>query len=66
EATTTTTETTTATTEEATTTTTATTLPQTGNNSLTNIITALGAFMMTSFGVVSVKFSGIFRRKENK
>ena len=41
-------------------------LPQTGNNSLTNIMAVLGAFMMTVFGFVSVKFSGIFRRKENK
>ena len=41
-------------------------LPQTGNNSLKNIMVVLGAFMMTVFGFVSVKFSGIFRRKENE
>ncbi|MDE6500970.1 MAG: LPXTG cell wall anchor domain-containing protein, partial [Ruminococcus sp.] len=41
-------------------------LPQTGNNSLTNILVAFTAFMMTMTGFVSVKFSGIFRRKENE
>ncbi|MDE6785112.1 MAG: LPXTG cell wall anchor domain-containing protein, partial [Ruminococcus sp.] len=41
-------------------------LPQTGNNSLTNIVTAIAAFMMTIAGFAAVKFSGIFRRKENK
>ena len=41
-------------------------LPQTGNNSLANIMIALGALMMTGFGFASVKSSGIFRRKENE
>ena len=41
-------------------------LPQTGNNSLTNIMIALGAIMMTGFGFASVRSSGIFRRKENE
>ena len=41
-------------------------LPQTGNNSLTNIMTVLGACVMTVFGFVSVRFSRIFRRKENE
>ncbi|MDE5763472.1 MAG: LPXTG cell wall anchor domain-containing protein, partial [Ruminococcus sp.] len=41
-------------------------LPQTGNNSVTNIVVALTALMMTIAGLVSIKFSGIFRRKENK
>ncbi|MDE6780287.1 MAG: LPXTG cell wall anchor domain-containing protein, partial [Ruminococcus sp.] len=41
-------------------------LPQTGNNSLTNIMTALGALIMTGFGFASVKSSGIIRRKKNK
>ncbi|MDE5763436.1 MAG: LPXTG cell wall anchor domain-containing protein, partial [Ruminococcus sp.] len=41
-------------------------LPQTGNNSVTNIVTALAALMMTIAGFAAVKFSGIFRRKENE
>ncbi|MDE5582835.1 MAG: LPXTG cell wall anchor domain-containing protein, partial [Ruminococcus sp.] len=41
-------------------------LPQTGNNSVTDIMTVLGALMTTIFGFVAVKFSGIIRRKENK
>ena len=41
-------------------------LPQTGNNSLTNLMAVLGAFMMTVFGLVSVRFFCIFRRKENE
>ncbi|MDE6501148.1 MAG: LPXTG cell wall anchor domain-containing protein, partial [Ruminococcus sp.] len=41
-------------------------LPQTGNNSLTNIIIAFGASMMTVFGLVAVRLSGIFRRKKNE
>ncbi|MDE6665053.1 MAG: LPXTG cell wall anchor domain-containing protein, partial [Ruminococcus sp.] len=41
-------------------------LPQTGNNSLTNIIIALAALMMTIAGFTAIKFSEIFRRKENE
>ncbi|MDE7099160.1 MAG: LPXTG cell wall anchor domain-containing protein, partial [Ruminococcus sp.] len=41
-------------------------LPQTGNNSLRNIMTVLGALMMTAFGFISVKFSGVFCRKEDE
>ncbi len=41
-------------------------LPQTVNNSLTNIIITLGALMMTGVGFASVRFSGSFRRKENE
>ena len=41
-------------------------LPQTGNNSLKNIIIALGALMMTGFGFTSVKSSGFLRRNKNK
>ena len=41
-------------------------LPQTGNNSLANILMVLGASMMTVFGFVAIKFSSIFRRKGNK
>ncbi|MDE5861089.1 MAG: LPXTG cell wall anchor domain-containing protein [Ruminococcus sp.] len=40
-------------------------LPQTGNNSLTNLLTALGALAMTATGFISVKSSGIIRRKKN-
>ena len=41
-------------------------LPQTGNNSLKNVLTAVGAFMMTAFGFCAVKLSGITRRKKNE
>ena len=41
-------------------------LPQTGNNSLKNILTAVAAFMMTIFGFCTVKLSGINRRKKNE
>ena len=41
-------------------------LPQTGNNSLTNMIIALGSLIMTASGFVAVKSSGIIRRKKNK
>ncbi|MDE5557600.1 MAG: LPXTG cell wall anchor domain-containing protein [Ruminococcus sp.] len=41
-------------------------LPQTGNNSLKNVLVAVGAFMMTAFGFCAVKFSGITRRKKNE
>ncbi|MDE6035381.1 MAG: LPXTG cell wall anchor domain-containing protein, partial [Ruminococcus sp.] len=40
-------------------------LPQTGNNSLTNLLTALGALVMTAVGFISIKSSGIIRRKKN-
>ncbi|MDE5861223.1 MAG: LPXTG cell wall anchor domain-containing protein [Ruminococcus sp.] len=40
-------------------------LPQTGNNSLINLLTALGALAMTAAGFISVKSSGIIRRKRN-
>ncbi|MCM1473506.1 MAG: LPXTG cell wall anchor domain-containing protein [Muribaculaceae bacterium] len=41
-------------------------LPQTGNNSLKNVLIAVGAFMMTAFGFCAVKLSGITRRKKNE
>ena len=41
-------------------------LPQTGNNSLKNILTAVSAFMMILFGVYSVKFSGIIIHKKDE
>ncbi|MDE6092807.1 MAG: LPXTG cell wall anchor domain-containing protein [Ruminococcus sp.] len=41
-------------------------LPQTGNNSLKNVLTAVVAFMMTAFGFCAVKLSGINRRKKNE
>ncbi|MDE6677542.1 MAG: hypothetical protein K2K02_00725 [Ruminococcus sp.] len=40
-------------------------LLQTGNNSLKNIIIAFGVSMMTVFGLISVKFSRIIRRKND-
>ncbi|MDE5883918.1 MAG: LPXTG cell wall anchor domain-containing protein, partial [Oscillospiraceae bacterium] len=39
-------------------------LPQTGNNSLTNLLIAVGAFMMAGIGFYTVKASGVIRRKE--
>ena len=41
-------------------------LPQTGNSSLTNLLLVIGATMMTVFGFVAVRFSAIFRRKEDE
>lgn len=41
-------------------------LPQTGNNSLKNVLMAVGAFMMTALGFCAVKLSGIIRRKKNE
>ncbi len=41
-------------------------LPQTGNNSLKNVLTAVGAFMITVFGFCAIKLSGITRRKKNE
>lgn len=42
-------------------------LPQTGNNSTRNLLTAIGAVMMIAFGAVAVKFSGVLnRRKRNE
>lgn len=38
-------------------------LPQTGNNSLNNILLVLGAFMMIGFGIFAVKTSGFNRRR---
>ncbi|MDE6501145.1 MAG: hypothetical protein K2L10_03595 [Ruminococcus sp.] len=40
-------------------------LLQTGNNSFKNIIIAFGVSMMTVFGLISVKFSRIIRRKND-
>lgn len=41
-------------------------LPQTGNNSLNNILLVLGAFMMIGFGIFAVKTSGFNRRREDE
>ena len=41
-------------------------LPQTGNNSLTNALITVGAFMTTIIGFCAVKFSGITRRKKDE
>ena len=42
-------------------------LPQTGNNSTRNLLTAIGAVLMIVFGAASVKFSGVLnRRKRNE
>ncbi len=41
-------------------------LPQTGNNSMLNILIIFGAFSMIGIGLFTVMHSGIFRRKENK
>ncbi|MCQ2417845.1 MAG: LPXTG cell wall anchor domain-containing protein [Oscillospiraceae bacterium] len=58
--------------ENTTTTTTTTTidgtntdLPQTGNNSVTNILIAIAALMLTAAGAGAVNSSGILRRKED-
>ncbi|MDE5769649.1 MAG: LPXTG cell wall anchor domain-containing protein, partial [Oscillospiraceae bacterium] len=41
-------------------------LPQTGNNSLTNMLIALGSLMTTAFGFLAVKSSGVLRFKKNE
>ncbi|MDE7093999.1 MAG: LPXTG cell wall anchor domain-containing protein, partial [Oscillospiraceae bacterium] len=41
-------------------------LPQTGNNSLTNMLIAIGAMMTTAFGFLAVKSSNVIRRKKNE
>lgn len=41
-------------------------LPQTGNNSLKNVLIAVGAFMMIAFGFYAVGCSGMIRRKEDE
>ncbi|MDE5753359.1 MAG: LPXTG cell wall anchor domain-containing protein [Oscillospiraceae bacterium] len=41
-------------------------LPQTGNNSMTNILVALGAFLLAGIGFCTVKFSGVMNRKKNE
>ncbi|MDE6658355.1 MAG: LPXTG cell wall anchor domain-containing protein [Oscillospiraceae bacterium] len=41
-------------------------LPQTGNNSLTNILIALSGLMTTAFGFLAVKSSGMIRRKKEE
>lgn len=42
-------------------------LPQTGNNSTRNLLTAIGAVLMIAFGTVAVNFSDVLkRRKKNE
>ena len=41
-------------------------LPQTGNNSMTNLLVALGAFLLTGFGCFALKQSGMLRRKKEE
>ena len=41
-------------------------LPQTGNNSMTNLLAALGAFLLTGFGFAALKQSGMLRRKKEE
>ena len=41
-------------------------LPQTGNNSLTNMLIAIGAMMTTAFGFLAMKSSNVIRRKKNE
>jgi len=41
-------------------------LPQTGNNSLKNLLLAVGAFMLTCFGFVAVMKSGVIRRRRDE
>ncbi|MCQ2435039.1 MAG: LPXTG cell wall anchor domain-containing protein [Oscillospiraceae bacterium] len=41
-------------------------LPQTGNNSKTNILIAVGALLLTAAGAWAVASSGILRRKEDE
>ena len=44
----------------------AATLPQTGNNSLKNLLLAVGAFMLNCFGFVAVMKSGVIRRRRDE
>lgn len=41
-------------------------LPQTGNNSMTNIIIACGAFIIIIIGICAIKTSGIIRHKKDE
>ena len=41
-------------------------LPQTGNNSMTNLLVALGAFLLTGFGCFALKQSGMLGRKKEE
>lgn len=41
-------------------------LPQTGNNSLNNVLIVLGAIMLIGMGLYSIKASNVIRRKENE
>ncbi|MDE5834365.1 MAG: LPXTG cell wall anchor domain-containing protein, partial [Ruminococcus sp.] len=41
-------------------------LPKTGNNSLRNILTSVGALIMTASGFFAVKHSGTGRRKKDE
>ena len=40
-------------------------LPQTGNNSVRNILIVLGAFALIGFGIAAAMLSGILRRRVN-
>ncbi|MDE7121361.1 MAG: LPXTG cell wall anchor domain-containing protein [Oscillospiraceae bacterium] len=40
-------------------------LPQTGNNSMMNVLVAIGAFLLAGLGFCAVKISGLMKRKEN-
>jgi hypothetical protein len=39
-------------------------LPQTGNNSMTTLVLALGAFLLTVMGIFAVIGSGVLKKKE--
>ena len=41
-------------------------LPQTGNNSLKNLLLTVGALLMTAFGITAVRQSGVFRRRKEQ
>ena len=41
-------------------------LPQTGNNSLKNLLLMLSALLMTAFGFAAVRQSGVLRRREDE
>ena len=41
-------------------------LPQTGNNSMNNLLTGFGALLMTVFGATALKMSGISRRRKDE
>lgn len=41
-------------------------LPQTGNNSLNNVLIVLGAIMLIGMGLYTTKSSNVIRRKENE